>query len=128
MRTDFSDDRAWRDIERVAREPVGVDGFLAYLTFLDDPSFAQLSAADALRLARGAYRHGFVVLADATSMRGPDHPVLVVDLMAEPGRAFRAIPQSLQSVENNLSIANMDFAEFADLADSSRGGIFRDFE
>ncbi|HET7601047.1 MAG TPA: hypothetical protein VFK09_12185 [Gemmatimonadales bacterium] len=49
----------------------------------------------------------------------------MVDLYAEPGRTFRVVPRETWAVENNLSIANMDFAEFADRADPD--GIFRGF-
>ena len=49
----------------------------------------------------------------------------MVDLWREPGREFRAVPAAVQAVENNLSIANMDFAEFAGAVDED--GIFRGF-
>jgi hypothetical protein len=48
-----------------------------------------------------------------------------VDLFEEPGRAFRLIPSEMWAVENNLSIANMDFAEFADAVDAD--DVFRGF-
>jgi hypothetical protein len=51
---------------------------------------------------------------------------LVVDLFEEPGRTFRAVPSAIQSIENNLSIANMDFWEFADNVDAA--GVFRGFD
>jgi len=51
--------------------------------------------------------------------------VLVVDLYDEPGRSFRVVPQEAWSVENNLSISNMDFEEFADSVDAD--GVFRGF-
>jgi hypothetical protein len=38
---------------------------------------------------------------------------------------FRVIPSQMWSVENNLSIANMDFFEFADAVGDD--GIFRGF-
>jgi len=41
------------------------------------------------------------------------------------GRSFRAIPSAIQSIENNLSIANMGFSEFARATDLD--GIFRRF-
>jgi len=41
------------------------------------------------------------------------------------GREFRAVPSQIQAIENNLSIANMDFEEFAESADES--GVFRGF-
>jgi hypothetical protein len=43
----------------------------------------------------------------------------------EPGRTFRVIPREIWSVENNLSISNMDYHEFADNIDSD--GVFRGF-
>ncbi|HLF89873.1 MAG TPA: hypothetical protein VI451_13065 [Anaerolineales bacterium] len=43
----------------------------------------------------------------------------------EYGREFRAIPSQIQGIENNLSIANMDFEEFADSVDED--GVFRGF-
>jgi hypothetical protein len=69
--------------------------------------------------------HSFVFVVDALTVQHPEHPVLVIDLFAEPGRTFRVIPSSMWSVENNLSIGNMDFEEFADSVGAD--GIFRGF-
>jgi hypothetical protein len=41
------------------------------------------------------------------------------------GREFRTIPSKIQGIENNLSIANMDFEEFANTVDER--GVFRGF-
>jgi hypothetical protein len=52
--------------------------------------------------------------------------MLVIELHEEPGRTFRAIPFQSQSIErNNLSIARMDFSDFADAVDIE--GVFRGF-
>jgi uncharacterized protein DUF6924 len=67
-----------------------------------------------------------VIVADAVTMGAPEPSLLVVDLFEEPGRTFRAVPSAIQSIENNLSIANMDFWEFADNVDAD--GVFRDFK
>jgi hypothetical protein len=48
-----------------------------------------------------------------------------MDLCNRRGRTFRAIPSQIQGIENNLSIANMDFYEFADWVDED--GVFRGF-
>jgi hypothetical protein len=48
-----------------------------------------------------------------------------VDLYESSGQEFRAVPSRVQSIENNLSIANMDFEEFAEAVD--RDGVFRGF-
>jgi len=65
----------------------------------------------------------FVV--DRASLADVEHPVLVLDLADEPGRIFRVVPREMWSVENNLSIANMDWLDFADSVDAD--GVFRGF-
>jgi hypothetical protein len=67
----------------------------------------------------------FLFVVDRASITDPDFPVLVIDLHESRGRSFRAIPTQIQSIENNLSIANMDFEEFAEAV--GRDGIFRGF-
>jgi len=62
---------------------------------------------------------------DHIALSQPDYPILVVDLYTELGRTFRVIPAEMWGIENNLSIANMDFEEFADAVDSD--GVFRGF-
>lgn len=57
-------------------------------------------------------------------MTHPDWPVLCLDVSA-PEQMFRVIPSELWSVENNLSLANMDFDEFAGAAHAD--GVFRGF-
>jgi hypothetical protein len=57
-----------------------------------------------------------------------DQTVLFVDLnelSGQVGRAFRSIPSEVEAIVANLSLANMDFAEFADKVDPD--GIFRGF-
>jgi hypothetical protein len=55
-----------------------------------------------------------------------EHLLLAVDLFDEPGRTFRVTPVWYREVSANLSIANIDFADYADAADSS--GVFRGFD
>jgi hypothetical protein len=77
------------------------------------------------RVPEGDQRPFFLLIVDDVTVRELEHPILVVDLWSEPGREFRAVPSAVQWIENNLSIANMDFAEFADAVD--KDGIFRGF-
>jgi hypothetical protein len=124
VRTDFSDDETWRTVSdaMLAETP---DGFRAHVEVVDDPSFDGLGA-DSVRTAAGDdYPYGFVILVDRESIVRDEHPVLVVDLRHEPGRAFRALPVTVQSIDNNLTLANMDFFEFADSVDED--GVFRGF-
>jgi hypothetical protein len=84
----------------------------------------------------------FIFIVDSNTLTNDEYPVLVVgfspnsprleDYQRPPRkipsadiRIFRAIPSTVQSIENNLSIANMDFEEFAESVDAD--GVFRGF-
>ena len=123
IRTDFSDDIAWNAVVSAIRQPV--DGFYAYVELVDDPAFRDLTVEQLVAL-RDDLSKSYTIVADGITMREAEHPLLVVDLIEELGRTFRAVPSAIQSIENNLSIANMDFWEFADNVDPD--GVFRGFE
>lgn len=123
VRTDFSDEAAWISVCREIETPV--EGFQAAVRFVSDPAFEGRSNDDLLAAgSRGPYR-SFLFIVDAETLQVPEHPILVLDLESEPGRTFRVIPREMWGVENNLSIANMDFSEFADSVDPD--GVFRGF-
>ena len=125
LRTDFSDEACWRSVRaEVLAETV--DGFRAYVDVIEDPAFDGLGTDEVLAAVGDDYRWGYLVVGDRVTMREAEHPFLVLDLLHERGRSFRALPREIQSIENNLSIANMDFSEFADSA--SPDGVFRGFE
>jgi hypothetical protein len=123
LRTDFSDDAAWEAVRSAIEAPAGE--FQAYVEFVSDPDFEGVTAEEAMKRVPEGSNHTFLFLVDRTTLTNPEHPILVLDLIEEPGRTFRVIPSETSSVENNLSIANMDFAEFAENADAD--GIFRGF-
>ncbi len=122
LRTDFSDDAAWESICAAIRQPAGE--FQAFVECLSDPAYEGLTVEQLIALVPEDSR-SFMFVVDRTSLTHADHPVLVVDLLGEPGRTFRVIPSEMWGVESNLSIANMDFHEFADNVD--KDGIFRGF-
>ncbi len=125
LRTDFSDDHAWDSICAAIQKPVGLFRFRAYVDFVSDPAFKDITVEQLPSLLAKNSNHTFLFMVDRVTLSHPDRPILVVDLYTEVGRTFRVIPSEMWGVENNLSIANMDFAEFADAADPD--GIFRDF-
>lgn len=125
LRTDFSDQVAWDEICRIIRRPVGIFRFRANVSFLDDVDFKEITKDQLLDLISRNYNHSFIFLVDQLTISEPEHPLLVVDLYERSGREFRALPSQIQGIENNLSIANMDFEEFAESADAD--GIFRGF-
>ena len=126
VRTDFTDDESW---ERASYEASveNEDGFRAYIHPVNDPALDG-AAWQIVRTAALATNHGAAVLfiADHETLMSPDHPILVVDLVADRGAPlFRCIPSELWSVDNNLNIANMDWEEFASAAGAD--GVFRGF-
>ena len=121
LRTDFSQDAVWESVCAAVSAPVGE--FEAQLTCVSDVAYDGLTVERLLKLKHG--EHGFVFIVDSVAMTDPEMPVLVVDLEDEPGRTFRVVPSHMWSVENNLSLANMDFSEFANAADQN--GVFRGF-
>jgi hypothetical protein len=127
LRTDFSDDAAWASLCEAVQQP-NEDGFQAYVACIDDPAYDGLTVQQVMALAptgEECGEHSFAFVADKTTFDSAERPVLVVDLYDEPGRTFRVIPSEMWGVENNLSIANMDYCEFADNTDPD--GVFRGF-
>jgi len=127
LRTDFSDDSHWASLCDAVQHP-NEDGFKAYVVCLSDPAYDGLTLDQLMALAPMGDQcgeHIFAFVADRATFASPERPVLVVDLYDEPGRTFRVIPREIWGVENNLSLANMDYREFADNADPD--GVFRGF-
>jgi hypothetical protein len=127
IRTDFGNQQAWEAICGLIRAPAheGSDTFYAHVEFLEDDDYRNLSTESILAMLPRDYEHTFLFIVDSATVSSPDFPILVVDLCESRGRTFRAIPSRIQSIENNLSISNMDFEEFAE--DIDEDGIFRGF-
>jgi hypothetical protein len=124
LRVDFSDDTAWEMLQ------AAIDSSDAHrdATYVSDPAFAGVTVqalVDMDAAASDNEKVTYLFLADATTMTDGEHSLLAVDLYTEPGRTFRLPPGWFVDVSANLSIANMDFAEFADVTDGS--GTFRGF-
>ncbi len=97
----------------------------ALLRAVESPHLAGLAPTELVDLPREGFL-GELAVADAQTMQ--DRTILFVDLdelNGEVGRTFRAIPEEVEAIVANLSIANMDFREFADNVDPD--GVFRGF-
>ncbi|HTM14642.1 MAG TPA: hypothetical protein VL127_17085 [Bryobacteraceae bacterium] len=127
VRTCFESQESWETVCALIRAPqyFTSDPFYANVYLLDDIEFENLATDALLARVPGNYPHSFLLVVDRITITSPEFPVLVIDLYADRGRSFRAIPPQIQGIENNLSIANMDFFEFADNVDPD--GIFRGF-
>ncbi|MDT8912055.1 DUF6924 domain-containing protein [Amycolatopsis sp. PS_44_ISF1] len=133
IRTDFSDPEAWERL-KAAIAWVTPDEFEANVSFVDDEAFTGLTAPDLLERLPDRDQHALLLIVDETTMRSPERPILIVELDADPDldsdrpderttRSFRAVPHTVQNIENNLSIANMDWEDFADDVDDD--GVLR---
>ena len=124
LRTDFSDEVAWGAVCTASRTP-SAEGFGANLDFVSDRAFAGLTVEQVTALPRPAGYRSFLFLVDTVTITDSSMPLVVVDLLRHPGRWFRVVPALVWAVENNLSLGNMDFVEFANAADPD--GVFRGF-
>ena len=123
IRTDFSSDAAWERVCRAIRTPSPDYGFLANVDFIDDKRYDG-ATVEAL-LAEAPESQTFFFVVDQMTLTHPEQPILTVWYYDAPFQKLRVIPSELWGVENNLSLANMDFEEFAESAGPD--GIFRGF-
>ena len=125
LRTDFSDQAAWKEVCAEIQRPVSIFRFIAYVDFIDDVQYATLTKDQLLKLLPSHYNHSFIIVVDSATLSNPEHPLLVIDLFDDAHQEFRALPSQIQSIENNLSIGNMDVEDFTSALDSD--GVFRGF-
>ena len=126
LRTDFSDEAGWQKLCEAIQNPENSsDDFTANVDFVSDRAFEGLTSKQ-LPASLSDDSQSFAFIVDKTALSSSERPILVVDLQDEPGQSFRVIASELWSVENNLSIANMGFEEFAGAVDQD--GIFRGFK
>ncbi len=148
IRTDFTNDAVWEKVcsealeldpdvrqalefsderNRAEGRPTGrpVDELKTSLHIINDREYENATCEQILQLVSPDSDHTFLFVVDQTCTEHPEHPLLVVDLYSERGRTFRAVPSQVNGIQSNLSIANMDWEEFADNVDED--GIFRGF-
>lgn len=127
IRTDYSDQEAWRCALEAATSIYPGDDWRngALLTPVEAPELSGLTPNEIVQLPREGYLSA-VAVGDEQTMRDGTISFLDVDEFGEEvGRTFRAIPQEIEPITANLSLANMDFSDFADNTDAD--GIFRGF-
>ncbi|MFD2763856.1 DUF6924 domain-containing protein [Micromonospora eburnea] len=129
VRADFSDDVVWKHVKEKIVEPTE-EGFGADVEFVEDRALTGLDEAEIANGYRRAYphdyRHPILFVVDAVAVAVPEQPVLVVNLNVRiDAGPFRALPRQVQSIQDNLSLANMDYLEFARSTDTD--GVFRGF-
>lgn len=148
IRSDFFSEESWQKVQGMIAAPqrhAGIaDEFYAYVTYINDPKYSSKSPQEIFRSLPDDYLSSFCFIVDSECIQNAEHPVLVVAFrpsqadyesftLRKPSEAplgqiamFRALPSQIQSIQNNLSIANMDFEDFANSVDSD--GVFRGFK
>ncbi|MFG2951381.1 DUF6924 domain-containing protein [Streptomyces adustus] len=142
VRTDYDDEAGWRAVAAEVSKACGTDSEPEALVHLvDDPEWAG-AAPDAVRAAVSRdVELGVVFVADGATMRSAHHALLALDLDIEdedldpmyyqelidspPAREFRTTPAAVYDVHANLSLANVDFDEFAEAALADPEGVLR---
>lgn len=124
LRTDFADDQAWFRLCRATRKP-NKEGFTAYFNYIDDIAYEGLTIEEIVDTAAKGEARTYICVADHITLTDAEQLILVVDCYDRLGQVFRVTPSEVWSVENNLSIANMDFQEFVSSCDNK--GVFRGF-
>jgi hypothetical protein len=125
IRTDFTDEVTWKKIQRDVTATYSM-GFSANVRFIDEEQYSGLTGQEVLQRVSGLTEYGCVFVADAIAMSSVEHHLLVLDPSNPEWMTFRVVLSEAWGVENNLSLANMDYSEFADSVDSD--GVFRGFK
>jgi hypothetical protein len=121
IRTDFSDQAAWQALHTAVTTP-NEDDFLPILHIVDDPAYRDLTSEQVVSLAPACQ---LLILADKTAVTASGMPLLVIRPGEPDGDELRVVAEELWSIENNISLANMDWEEFVNAADED--GVFRGF-
>ncbi|MER5466965.1 hypothetical protein ABT010_41445 [Streptomyces sp. NPDC002668] len=143
IRTDYGDEAAWQTVVADLALPWGDDGeFEPSVHLVDDPAWADLPPDEVLSEVRRDENLSVVFLADRVTMQSAHRALLALDITEEedldptyyqelidspPPREFRTVPAGVHDVHANLSIANMDFEEFAEAAFVEPDRIYRSF-
>ncbi|MFF8440746.1 DUF6924 domain-containing protein [Streptomyces californicus] len=144
IRTDFTDDAAWREVvAALARAVEGEREWESAVHLVEDRRWEGVPGDLALAAAARDEELGVVFLADDVTMRSPLRPLLALDLGADddqdldpvyhqelidspPPREVRVVPDAAHMVHGNMQLANVDFAEFVEDAAADPDGVVRD--
>ena len=122
VRTDYSNEARWEEFLEAVSEPT-VDGFRAHVTVVNHPALDGMPPDEIQRLPAAGERPMLALVADARALAEDGFPILVIDSFGDGRPAFRVVARCLWAVENNLSLANMDWDEFSGNVDGD--GVFR---
>jgi hypothetical protein len=125
LRADYSNESKWGELKNEISNPNSEYGFFANVTFYENREYDKLTLEQILPRLSNKYGHPIILIADQLTFTDDEVTLICVDLVDLPGQYLRIITSEIWSIENNLSISNMDFQEFADSQDQD--GVFRGF-
>ncbi|MCX5214689.1 hypothetical protein OG689_36455 [Kitasatospora sp. NBC_00240] len=138
IRTDFSDEAAWRAVCTASSQPWGDGDYEPVVHLVDDPVWAGAAADDVIAAVSADEELSVVFLADHITMRHQEYALLAVAVLTRDacvsdeefeayGGSVRVVPAGIHDIHANLLIANLDFADVAEAARIDPAGIFRSF-
>ena len=141
IRTDYSDEQAWQEVQAALAVPWGDGEDESTVHLVDDRAWDGASVDDVLAALPADSPLDVVFLADRTTMQADHHGLLAVttitredceddeeyEAVVEFGRDFRTVPAGVSEMHTNLWLANMDFEEFAASAHNDPEGVHRSF-
>lgn len=139
IRTDFSDGTAWQAVRTEVARPWGDGAYEPAAHTLDVLAWADAAVDDVIAAVSADEELSVVFLADRTTMRNDDHPLLAVAVLTRDecrsddefeayGGSVRAVPAGIHDIHDihdihaNLSIANLDFADVTEAAQTDPKG------
>jgi len=125
IRTDFSDEVTWQTIVTATAQESN-DGFLANVTIINDKAWTDATVQDIKSAHEGDLVRTIAFVVDSETMFDKEHhAILCVRLDVQKSSTLRVIPSELWSVENNLSLGNLDWEDFISALDEF--GVFKGF-
>ena len=100
------------------------DGFVANLSVVDDPAWAGASVEAVIAAHAGDKVRVVAFLFDAAAASDKRRALLCISLASKKVRTIRVLPTAVWSVENNLSLGNMEWRDFAN---ALKEGFFEGF-
>ncbi|CAM5276777.1 hypothetical protein SAVIM338S_00070 [Streptomyces avidinii] len=138
VRIDYADEQAWQAVAAALMQPWGDRAYDAQVCFVNDPVWAGATADEVLRAVSADEELSVVFLADQVTMGSAHQALLAVTTIPREeyerfeeyegirafGSEFRTTPAGVHDIHANLSIANMDFEEFAAAAHEAPDQVY----
>jgi hypothetical protein len=126
VRTDYSDDNAWRAL-RAALDIGGAEDLNWPLLVVDGVEWAGASVDEVLDAAGGDTCLDVVFIADRAALIDPEHKLLAVATGTDSPRQFRVVPSWVILLHGTLAATDVRFDVFAKAAAEDPEGAFRGF-